>query len=93
MEDEECGGGPLKVLAEDDGLVAQNDPRGSARRIDAGPQPPEGQRPLAPSLDGFPDGRVQVEPVEVVEERLPVVPAEDVHELAVPGRFFSINNL
>ena len=87
MEDEKGGGGPLKVLAEDHGLVAKNDPRGSARWIDAGPQTPEGQRPLAPSLDGFPDGRVQVEPVQIVQKRLPVVPAEDVHEVTVPEVF------
>ena len=88
MEDVEGGGGFLKVLAEDDGLVAQDHPRGSARRINAGPQPPEGQRPLARSLDGLPGGGVQVEPVEIVQERRPVVPAEDVHEAAVPGGLF-----
>ena len=35
MEDEEGGSGLLKVLAEDHGLVAHDNARGSARRIDA----------------------------------------------------------
>ena len=86
MEDEECGGGLDEVLAEDDGLVAQHDPRGSARRVDAGPQLPQGQRPLARSLDGLPGEGLQVEAVEVVVNHPPVVPAEDVHEVAIPGR-------
>ena len=86
MEDEERGGGLDEVLAEDGGLVAQDDPRGSARRVDAGPQLPQGQRSLPRSLDELPGEGLKVEAVEVVVYHPPVVPAEDVHEVAVPGK-------
>ena len=86
MEDEERGGGLDEVLAEDDGLVAQHGPRRSARRVDAGPQLPQGQRSLARSLNELPGEGLKVEAVEVVVYHPPVVPAEDVHEVAVPGK-------